>query len=671
MSLFLTQISVGVNASSAQSPIPTPSLIRHSHSLDIRSQNIVLPSDLQEIILNGPDEKKAREWNLHYTSEPHFVGQGEPLAVWTQDKWREFGIENISIKSYPLPGGPTLPLYQRLALLERKPGNDDDDQDDTVLFNASLNESSTFVNPISGKIISTPQFFSCTPSANVTAPFVFVNYGTDSDYDELKQYNIDVSGTIGIMKQGEPYIPAALYEAQKRGMVGLVVYLDPEFDGNVTEAHGYLPFPEGPARAPSSMVRRKGFNSIDPSLNIPVIPISYSDALPFLKALNGHGPQASELSTAWQGGQLGYRGVNYNVGPSPGGLTMNLVNTFQSYNVSVYNVVGTIKGEIEDEVIILGNHRDAWAAGAGDPNSGSAALNEVIRTLGTAMKKGWRPFRTLVFVSWDGHETGGMGSSPWLKENLPWLSETAVAYLEIETAATGTKLFAKSSPLLRDVIYSAAEKVLSPDQSQPGQSIMDVWGGQLEPEGGGDTNNFVSNGFASLNLGFAPGPTDPIFHWHSDFDNIQWMDTFGDPTYEYHTASAKLWALAATHLADKPVIAFNTTAYAVALDGYLDELKGTLNEATSDEADPEGQDSCIVNLRQLKDAIAELHQATVQFDSDAADLAATLVGKNTTITSSAYQNDKKIQDINRKYRTFERQFVAASNSSEAGNGDER
>ncbi|OGM49268.1 putative glutamate carboxypeptidase [Aspergillus bombycis] len=665
MSLFLNPLSLGVHASSAQYPVPSPSPIRHGHSLDIPARNSILPSDLQEIILNGPDEQKAREWNLHYTSEPHFVGQGEPLAVWTQDKWREFGIENTSIKSYPAPDGPTLPLYQRLALLERKPGNAED-QDDTVLFNASLNESSTFVNPVSGKIISSPQFFSCTPNANVTAPFVFVNYGTDSDYDDLMHSNIDVSGMIGIMKQGKPYIRSALGEAQKRGMVGLVVYLDPEFDENVTEAHGYLPFPEGPARAPSSVVRRMGFSRNDPSLTIPVIPISYSDALPFLKALNGHGPQASELSTAWQGGQLGYLGVNYNVGPSPDGLTMNLVNTFQSYNVSVYNVLGTIKGEVEDEVIILGNHRDAWAAGAGDPNSGSAALNEVIRTLGTAMKKGWRPFRTLVFVSWDGHETGGIGSTAWLKENLPWLSRAVVAYLEIETAATGTKLFTKSSPLLRDVIYSAAEKVLSPDQSQPGQSIMDAWGGQIEPEGGGDTNGFVSNGFTSINLGFAPGPTDPIFHWHSDFDNIQWMDTFGDPTYEYHTASAKLWALAATHLADEPVVAFNATAYAVAMDGYLDELRDTLKKATSDEAYQQGANSCTVNLQPLKDAIAELYQVAVQFDADAADLAATLTGKNTILTASTYRKNQRIQDINQKYRTFERQFVVPSDSSRVG-----
>ncbi|KAE8320113.1 hypothetical protein BDV41DRAFT_570281 [Aspergillus transmontanensis] len=658
ISLLLTHLSVGVYASSVPSPVPYQSPQGEQpvgQSLNIPAKNSVLPSELEEIILNGPDEQKAREWNLHYTSEPHFLGQGKSLAIWTQDKWREFGAENTSIKSYPVPLPPTLPLYQRLALLERKAGNADG-QNDTELFNARLNEGSTFVNPISGKIVSTPQFFSSSPSGNVTAPFVFVNHGMDSDYDDLKQSGIDVSGKIGIMKQGELLVQPALYKAQDRGMVGLIFYLDPEFDANVTEAHGYLPFPEGPARAPGSVVRR-GLDHPDPLLKIPTLPISYTEALPFLKALNGHGPQASELGTAWQGGQLGYLGINYNVGPSPDSLTINLVNTVQGSNVSALDVIGTIKGEIEDEVIILGNHRDAYAAGAGDPNSGSAALNEVIRTLGTAMKKGWKPFRTLVFASWDGHEPSGWGSSLWVKDNLPWLSEAAVAYLEIETAATGTQLFAKASPLLRDVIYSATTKVLSPDQSKLGQSVMDVWGGQIDPEGAGDTNHFVDHGFTTLNFGFAPGPTDPVFHWHSDFDNIQWMDTYGDPTYEYHTASAKLWALIATQLADEPILPFNATAFPVSLGGYLDDLKETLQNATSDEAYQQEQDSCTVDLQPLEDAIAELHQVAVQFDTDAADLAARLTGKNMTMTASTYQKDKSIQDINRKYRTFERQFV--------------
>ncbi|KAF7594146.1 hypothetical protein BBP40_009995 [Aspergillus hancockii] len=663
--LLFAQLSIGAQTStvslSFSSPFPVSSPSFGSSS-DSPPQVGFLHSDLEELLLNFPDEQKAREWNLHYTSEPHFLGQGEPHAVWTRDKWREFGVENTSIVSYPVPVPLTIPSYQRLALLKREAGDTEGQQHDAELFSASLRENNTFVNPISGKIISTPQFASSTPSGNVTAPFVFLNLGEDSDYKDLERLNIDVAGKIGIVKQGQLTAWSALLKAQERGIVGLVMYIDPGFDENVTEAHGYQSFPDGPARAPMSVVRRSGIdhtqitNSSKPSLKIPGIPISYAEALPFLKALNGHGPQASDVGSAWQGGQLGYLGVNYNVGPSPASLTINLVNNLSSSNVSAYDVIGTIKGTIEDEVIILGNHRDAWAAGAGDPNSGSAALNEVIRTLGAAMEKGWKPFRTLVFASWDGHEAGVWGSSLWVENNLPWLSKAAVAYIEVETAATGTRLYTKTSPLLSNIIHGAAAKVPSPDQSTPGQSVLDVWGGQLDVEGGGDTTYFVNNGIASLNFGFAPGPLDAVFHWHSDYDNIEWMDNFGDPTYEYHTASAKLWALAATHLVEEPVLPFNVTAYAVSLDGYLDELNDTVRTKSAEDGGS-ALSSCSFSLQPLEDAIAQLHQVAIQFDTEAADLGARLVRRDADSRASDYLQDQKLQDINRKYRTFERQFV--------------
>jgi N-acetylated-alpha-linked acidic dipeptidase len=109
--------------------------------------------------------------------------------------------------------------------------------------------------------------------------------------------------------------------------------------------------------------------------------------------------------------------------PSPDGVVINLVNHMESKNVSAIDVIGTIKGTIENEVVILGNHRDAWAAGAGEPNSGSAALNEVIRSLGV---RGWKPRRTLIFASWDGHESRVWGSQLWLHANLPLHLNTTV-----------------------------------------------------------------------------------------------------------------------------------------------------------------------------------------------------------------------------------------------------
>jgi N-acetylated-alpha-linked acidic dipeptidase len=41
---------------------------------------------------------------------------------------------------------------------------------------------------------------------------------------------------------------------------------------------------------------------------------------------------------------------------------------------------------------------------------------------------------------------------------------------------------------------------------------------------------FFLNGISSLTFGFAFGPADPVFHWHSNYDTVEWVDRYGDPT---------------------------------------------------------------------------------------------------------------------------------------------
>ena len=41
-----------------------------------------------------------------------------------------------------------------------------------------------------------------------------------------------------------------------------------------------------------------------------------------------------------------------------------------------------------DELVLLGNHRDAWVFGAADASSGTAAMMELSRVLGVQLKKG-------------------------------------------------------------------------------------------------------------------------------------------------------------------------------------------------------------------------------------------------------------------------------------------
>ncbi|KAL4868866.1 hypothetical protein BDV12DRAFT_196845 [Aspergillus spectabilis] len=164
----------------------------------------------------------------------------------------------------------------------------------------------------------------------------------------------------------------------------------------------------------------------------------------------------------------------------------------------VHQIYGIMKGSIEDEVIILGNHRDSWGPGAGDSVSGAAALMEVVRGFATAYRNGWRPLRTLVFLSWEGAETG---------------QKSTVAYLNVVVAAADRQFQVKATPLLQQVIHRATKTVTSPE----GGADFDHWGGEMVAAGGGDAIPFLETACVSTSdLSF--GAT--YWPYHSNFDTF-------------------------------------------------------------------------------------------------------------------------------------------------------
>lgn len=183
---------------------------------------------------------------------------------------------------------------------------------------------------------------------------------------------------------------------------------------------------------------------------------------------------------------LEYKGVNYDIGPSPEGVVINLVNEQDYIYTPNWDVIGIINGSIPDEVVVVGNHRDAWiVGGAGDPNSGSAVLNEVIRSFGEAVKQGWKPLRTIVFASWDGEEYGLLGSTEWVEEYLPWLSHSNVAYLNLDVSVRGQTFHASAVPLLDNLLYDITAQVASPNQTVEGQTVYDLWDKKISTMGVG------------------------------------------------------------------------------------------------------------------------------------------------------------------------------------------
>jgi N-acetylated-alpha-linked acidic dipeptidase len=649
--------------------------------------------ELQMMLLQTPDEREARRWSDYYTAGQHLAGKNLSQAIWTREMWEEWGVKS-SIVTYDIY--MNYPLDHRLALLEVQTEESNvrlSEAKHKVKYECSLEEDVLAEDDTSGLTDRIPTFHGYSASGNVTAPYVYVNFGTWQDFEDLLAANVSLKGMIALAKYGHVFRGLKVKRAQELGMIGVVIYTDPQEDGQMTELNGHKPYPEGPARNPSSVQRgstqflsactlsnhltqltgvagvlpgdpttpgipsKPGAPRVDPYKSIPSIPslpISYVDALPLLEALNGHGPNASEFNKYWQGGGLAHKGVNYNIGPSPESTVLNLMNDQEYVTTPIWNVIGVINGSVPDEVIVLGNHRDAWiAGGAGDPNSGSAAFNEVIRSFGVAMKAGWKPLRTLVFASWDGEEYGLLGSTEWVEEYLPWLAGATVAYLNVDVGAVGPNFAASASPLLNRAIFDAVGMVPSPNQSVSGQTVLDTWDKRIKTMGSGSDFTAFQDfaGIPSLDLGFKPGPDTPVYHYHSNYDSFHWMETFGDPDWHYHVTMAKIWGLIAANLCETPVLSLNATDYATGLGAYLDSVKEKAGQALSSKKKK-------FSFRSLDHATARLHNAALRFDNYTASLTARL-----SENIPWWQWWKKVKlfyevrKANTKYKLLERQFL--------------
>jgi len=329
-----------------------------------------------------------------------------------------------------------------------------------------------------------------------------------------------------------------------------------------------------------------------------------------------------------------------------------LVNEQEYVTTPLWNVIGIINGTISDEVIVLGNHRDAWVAGgASDPNSGSAALNEVIRSFGEALKAGWKPFRTIVFASWDGEEYGLVGSTEWVEEFIPWLSGSAVAYLNVDVGTKGKHFSAAASPLLNKLIYNVTGSVPSPNQTTRGQTVGDIWDGRIRTMGSGSDFTAFQDfaGIPSLDLGFGNGPNDAVYHYHSNYDSFHWMDKYGDAKWHYHVTITKIWALLAARLSETPILPLSAADYARGLKTYLESVKEKATAFSDDSG---------FTFHFLDKGTAKFQKAAVKFDAYTAELSER-VGENIPWWKwwKKVKLYYEVRRANQKYKLLERKFL--------------
>jgi N-acetylated-alpha-linked acidic dipeptidase len=631
-----------------------------------------------------PSPEKARTWLRTLTEEPHVAGTPADYktATFVRDKLREWGwqaelAEYEVLLNYPLPNSVKLsivrPTPQALKVIEDPLAADKD----------------------SASRAAFPAFHGYGVSGQATGEVVYANYGRPEDFTALEKLGVDVHEKIVLVRYGEIFRGLKVREAQKRGASGILIYSDPADDGydrgdvypngpyrpasaiqrgsvqflslgpgdpstpngpstkgakrlpidhkdGFTLSEEDIPAGESGAGSPTQISiktweKQTGLKREDYFATIPSLPISYESARPILEAMGGQ-----NVPGGWQGGLP----LPYHTGPGPVEVSFGIRMVYQIR--TIWNVIAKLKGEVEpDRWVMVGNHRDAWVYGAVDPSSGTAATMEMCRALGDAVKKGWKPRRTLVYASWDAEEYGLVGSTEWAEDHDKELDTKAVLLLNVDSAVSGPNLDLDGVPSLRDFVLEAAGTILD---VRSGKSLRDLWtekqraawassgsidldgeawnGGSAAPRNhsrfspqmnalgsGSDYTVFLDHlGIPAIDVGFA----GRYGVYHSIYDDFFWMEKFGDPEFVTHATAAKLYTVLAMRAAGAELVPFRFVPYGEALREYVDDLRRTI-ERKARAADPqakkppmafEGLPSLIKAIRSFQDQAAALDRAT-------------------------------------------------------------
>ena len=539
---------------------------------------------LEEKFKAIPSADEAGKHHRFLTAEPHPAGseRNNELARHIAELWRQQGWEDVTLHRYDVLSSS--PREVSVAMVE------------PVAYKASLREDPYPEDPDTSNPRVSAGYLGFSASGEVTAPLVYANNGNPEDYEQLRRKGISVKGKIVLVRYSNPYSYRGFkaLTAEREGAAALLIFSDPIEDGDGRGAT----FPRGPW-GPESHIQRgaitydfmvpgdpltPGWASVPGAKRIPLgeavsvpkiiaVPLSWRDAKPLLANLDG--PRAPKQ---WQGGIP----VIYRMGGAK--VRVHVKVQMDTSIKANYVVEARIRGtEFPDEWVIVGNHRDAWEFGGVDPSSGTASMLELSRALGELKRQGFRPRRTLVICSWDGEEYALTGSTEWGEQFADELKQKAVAYLNVDSSASGPNFqgdaVASLAPLLVEVSHSL--------QDPSGKSLYQAWRDYRQREsvskrplrddeladtriGSGSDHTVFLNflGIPTVGLHF----DGPYGVYHSMYDNFYWMNNFGDPGYRYHRLMAQLWGVLALRLANAEILPFDFDSYGDHIRQFVTEL---------------------------------------------------------------------------------------------------
>ena len=269
------------------------------------------------------------------------------------------------------------------------------------------------------------------------------------------------------------------------------------------------------------------------------------------------------------------------------------------------SVIAKLHGTEDNEWVLLGNHHDAWAFGAADPGSGTAAMLEAARALGelrevrmeaaahdrdlrmgrrragaSEVRRRWwrtapscrqRPSPTSIRTwRWPGPEFSS-SATPSLKELV------RDATRQVPNAATGLRCYrcvARTlSPRANGDISGTARQAPVAEHLRRGATPDELGSGS-------DYSAFFDNaGIPSIDMAF--GGDYGVYH--SVYDDFYWMKRFRrSHICLSRCARARSWELRALRLDEADILPFDYPSYASeierAVENRASRVKGGMDQ---------------------------------------------------------------------------------------------
>ena len=569
--------------------------------------------DLRVHILSNIDARRMRASVKHFSSYAHIAGtEGDyATAMDMESMFSRAGLDEVRLDeylayiNYPTKDGRAIQIL--------------DDKGEKAIWTAKLEEEERGGETAGHQ---TYAFHGHSKSGDVKGPLIYANYGSREDFKRLQDKGVKTEGAIALVRYYGTQSDRALKvkAAELAGFAGCIIYSDPADDGfgkgDVAPGGRFMP-EDGVQRGSVSLmswvvgdVLTPGWASKEglprmkvdeaPGLvGIPSLPLAWRDAKVLLQHLKGHGDKAPD---EWKGGVPDVKEWWIGDDKSP---IVRLKNEQDANDKQpIWNVYGKIIGmEQAAKSIIIGNHRDSWAFGATDPHTGTAIMVEMARIFGDLIMRGWRPLRTIEFMSWDAEEYNLIGSTEYVENNIEALRQDAYAYINLDTAVSGSEFHAAGSPVLEKSLLHALNRIADPNLNATLKELWDERGSKLEGLGAG--SDYVAfqdiAGTSSIDLEFR----GELYPYHSSYDNFELVEKVIDPDFTYHGLMAQVVGLLILDLADKAIVPLDVVAYGNALDQWVADLEDWAKKNT--------EKGINLDFKELKDAVGAVQQNGTEF----------------------------------------------------------